>query len=44
MNDLSNKFMTFLCGTDDEYTNNIEEIEPKNINYNPLNQKVFYLF
>jgi hypothetical protein len=25
MNDLSNKFMTFVCGTHDEYTNNIED-------------------
>ena len=42
MNDLSNKFMTFLSGMSDYQTNMTEERDTSNIN--PLNIKIFYLF
>ena len=42
MNDLSNKFMTFLSGMSDYQTNMTEDMEKSNVN--PLNKKIFYLF
>ena len=42
MNDLSNKFMTFLSGMYD-YKNNLNE-DMEQSHLNPLNRKIFYLF
>ena len=42
MNDLSNKFMTFLSGMYDFQTNQNEECELGD--KDPLNRKIFYLF
>ena len=42
MNDLSNKFLTFLSGLYDYQNNLNEDMEQSNLN--PLNRKIFYLF
>ena len=42
MNDLSNKFMTFLSGMYDYKDNLNEDMEQGHLN--PLNRKIFYLF